>query len=292
MRQVVADQPPVVALWSSVRSRTTRSSKARVRLPIHTLSSPDLLIPPPPQLLSDPTENTQQLTHQLRALGLYAADTLGDGNCLFRALSDQLYGTPSYHSALRQDICDWIAAHKTRYEPFVEDERGFDVHLQCMRQQGSSTFFPPCAVQLTFCPRNLWRTSGTLCLCPLCTTRRESDTTRLGLRDRVVRRLGSLRDRRHFGPLFRRASFPCRQQRETSDETGQSPRRSGEDRTSSRGYVRPTTTDLRRVSDILRGPFSDPSIESWAQSKFLGTMIGNTSRRSVTSKVPTLGSPM
>lgn len=33
MRRVVADQPSVVALLSSVRSRTTRSSKARVRPP-------------------------------------------------------------------------------------------------------------------------------------------------------------------------------------------------------------------------------------------------------------------
>lgn len=76
------------------------------------------------------------LNEQLRALGLYAASTLGDGNCLFRALSDQLYGTDSYHAKLRQQVCDWIANHKPRYEPFVEDERGLDVHLQCMRQLG------------------------------------------------------------------------------------------------------------------------------------------------------------
>lgn len=139
MRRLVADKPFVVALLSSVRSRTTRSSKARVRPTIYALLSPDSLIPQPPQLLSNPTETTQQLTQQLRALGLYAADTLGDGNCLFRALSDQLYGTPSHHLRLRQEICDWITAHKSRYEPFVEDERGFDVHLKCMRQQGSST---------------------------------------------------------------------------------------------------------------------------------------------------------
>ncbi|KAI0790173.1 hypothetical protein BC629DRAFT_1512085 [Irpex lacteus] len=85
----------------------------------------------------DPAENTQLLTEQLRALGLYAASTLGDGNCLFRALSDQLYGTDTYHRKLRQEICDWIEGHKARYEPFVEDERGLAVHLQCMRQQGT-----------------------------------------------------------------------------------------------------------------------------------------------------------
>ncbi|KAJ7145669.1 hypothetical protein C8R44DRAFT_836825 [Mycena epipterygia] len=101
----------------SLRPRTTRSSKAR--------------------LLSDPLQNTALLTEQLRSLGLYAAPTLGDGNCLFRALSDQLYGSPSRHPQLRKDVCDWIARHKARYEPFVEDERGLDVHLRCMRENAT-----------------------------------------------------------------------------------------------------------------------------------------------------------
>ncbi|KAI0027132.1 hypothetical protein K488DRAFT_74786 [Vararia minispora EC-137] len=94
--------------------RTTRSSKGRL-------------------LTGDPAENAQQLEGQLRPLGLYAADTVGDGNCLFRALSDQLYGTEARHAQLRQDICAWIEQHKARYAPFVDDERGIDVHLRCMR---------------------------------------------------------------------------------------------------------------------------------------------------------------
>ncbi|KAG8215479.1 hypothetical protein J3R82DRAFT_9110 [Butyriboletus roseoflavus] len=87
--------------------------------------------------LADPEQNTQLLTEQLRSLGLYAAHTLGDGNCLFRALSDQLHGSPSYHLQLRKDICDWIENHSQRYEPFCEDERGLTAHLRCMREQGT-----------------------------------------------------------------------------------------------------------------------------------------------------------
>ncbi|TFK27237.1 hypothetical protein FA15DRAFT_666530 [Coprinopsis marcescibilis] len=100
------------------RTRTTRSSNPRL-------------------VLSDPNESSAQLTSQLRALGLYAANILGDGNCLFRALSDQLFGSPSKHAQLRQDICDFIVKHKSRYEPFVEDERGLDVHIRCMRENGT-----------------------------------------------------------------------------------------------------------------------------------------------------------
>ncbi|KAI0370999.1 cysteine proteinase [Pilatotrama ljubarskyi] len=88
-------------------------------------------------IVTNPEENSQMLDAQLRQLGLYAAHTIGDGNCLFRALSDQLYGTPSHHLKLRQDICDWIESHKERYAPFVEDERGLEHHLSCMRQQAT-----------------------------------------------------------------------------------------------------------------------------------------------------------
>lgn len=72
-------------------------------------------------------------------MGLYAAPTVGDGNCLFRALSDQLYGSDVFHVKLRKDVCDWIERHEERYEPFVEDERGLETHLGCMRQNGEHT---------------------------------------------------------------------------------------------------------------------------------------------------------
>ncbi|CAA7264042.1 unnamed protein product [Cyclocybe aegerita] len=96
-----------------MRSRNTRSSKGR--------------------LLTDPAFSTIQLNDQLSMLGLYAVNTLGDGNCLFRALSDQLHGSDSLHATLRREICNWIEEHKARYEPFVEDERGIDAHIRCMR---------------------------------------------------------------------------------------------------------------------------------------------------------------
>ncbi|VDB88492.1 unnamed protein product [Peniophora sp. CBMAI 1063] len=105
---------PVHKATGSARRATTRSSKSR--------------------LASDPAQNTADLSAQLRQLGLYAADTVGDGNCLFRALSDQIYGTEAHHGALRQAVCDWIDRHRARYEPFVEDERGIETHLRCMRQ--------------------------------------------------------------------------------------------------------------------------------------------------------------
>ncbi|KAG8714405.1 hypothetical protein FRC09_017668 [Ceratobasidium sp. 395] len=87
--------------------------------------------------LHDPVANTAELTAQLRSLGLYAAPTLGDGNCLFRALSDQIYGTPNEHLPLRIEICNFMAAHPERFEAFVDDDQGLDRHLSAMRSSGT-----------------------------------------------------------------------------------------------------------------------------------------------------------
>ena len=114
-------------------------------------------------IVTDPEENSQLLNAQLRELGLYAAHTVGDGNCLFRALSDQLYGTPTYHLRLRADICNWIELHKERYAPFVEDERGLDHHLSCMRQQGEYMRFPCIVSHIHMCCREFGPDSRLRC---------------------------------------------------------------------------------------------------------------------------------
>jgi OTU domain-containing protein 3 len=127
-----ADAAPFPAApQSSARARRAPGERsAHTLIPSH-LHPTDRVRPQATD--SDPTANTAQLTAQLRALGLYAAPTLGDGNCLFRALSDQLHGTPAHHAQLRSDVCAWIARHAGRYAPFCEDERGLAVHLECMR---------------------------------------------------------------------------------------------------------------------------------------------------------------
>jgi hypothetical protein len=43
---------------------------------------------------------------------------------VFRALSDQVYGSPDKHLQVRKQVCDWIEQHKERYEGFVEDVGG------------------------------------------------------------------------------------------------------------------------------------------------------------------------
>ncbi|GAA5869591.1 hypothetical protein JCM1840_004471 [Sporobolomyces johnsonii] len=93
-----------------------------------------------PKLIEDPELEEKVLNAQLREAGLYAANILGDGNCLFRALSDQLYGSPSMHLQLRSEICDYLVAHAEQYRVFIDEDGykgGFAGYVREMRQPGT-----------------------------------------------------------------------------------------------------------------------------------------------------------
>ncbi|KAF2265753.1 cysteine proteinase [Lojkania enalia] len=102
----------------------------------------------------------------LDANGLYAAPTRGDGNCLFNALSDQLYGHQNEHQALRDATIEHMRANSEFYRQYMtvtpvrrnpkrkvaslapavpldpafhsadELQRMFDLHLEKMGQPG------------------------------------------------------------------------------------------------------------------------------------------------------------
>ncbi|EST05889.1 Ovarian tumor, otubain [Kalmanozyma brasiliensis GHG001] len=86
--------------------------------------------------LDDPEQVERDLNAQLKRMGLYAANTTGDGNCLFRALSDQLYGHSSSHAQLRQETCDHLAARPEKFAGFVDD-KPFDQYVRLMRENGT-----------------------------------------------------------------------------------------------------------------------------------------------------------
>ncbi|GAA5878152.1 hypothetical protein JCM16303_002860 [Sporobolomyces ruberrimus] len=93
-----------------------------------------------PKLIQDPGQEEKVLTQQLRESGLYAANILGDGNCLFRALSDQLFGSPSQHFQLREEICKHLRDESERYRLFVDEDDykgGWTGYVREMNQPGT-----------------------------------------------------------------------------------------------------------------------------------------------------------
>ena len=91
-------------------------------------------------MIEDPSREEAILNSQLRESGLYASNILGDGNCLFRALSDQLFGTPSHHFQLRSEIVDYLELESEKFKVFVDEDDykgGWKGYLNEMRQLGT-----------------------------------------------------------------------------------------------------------------------------------------------------------
>ncbi|KAI8924579.1 hypothetical protein BC831DRAFT_389482, partial [Entophlyctis helioformis] len=81
-------------------------------------------------------DQSTQLESQLADLGLAIKDMTGDGNCLFRALSDQIHGSPARHGQVRSAVCDQIAANADLYAPFIDDG-SLASHVASMRRDGT-----------------------------------------------------------------------------------------------------------------------------------------------------------
>jgi len=82
-----------------------------------------------------------EMKYQLEEIGLALKEITGDGNCLFRALADQLYGDPdSYHRRLRNETVDFMRRNKSDFEPFFvvgEDGQSFERHLDLLDEDGT-----------------------------------------------------------------------------------------------------------------------------------------------------------
>ncbi|NXD28062.1 OTUD3 protein, partial [Spelaeornis formosus] len=74
---------------------------------------------------------------QLRALGLKLREVPGDGNCLFRALGDQLEGHSRNHLQHRQQTVEFMVRQRGDFEPFVEDDVPFDKHVANLAKPGT-----------------------------------------------------------------------------------------------------------------------------------------------------------
>jgi len=92
------------------------------------------------RLIKESEENgddTASLAHQLAPLGLQVREIPGDGNCLFRAVSDQLEGHARNHMDYRLRTTAYMESCRDDFEPFVEDDVPFDRHLANLRKSGT-----------------------------------------------------------------------------------------------------------------------------------------------------------
>ena len=82
-------------------------------------------------------DDFSSLNTQLGTLGLTLKQIPGDGNCLFRALGDQLHGNSNDHFLYRTKVVNYMKQNRQDFEPFVEDDLSFDSHLSSLAESGT-----------------------------------------------------------------------------------------------------------------------------------------------------------
>ncbi|KAL9046295.1 MAG: hypothetical protein Q9214_000834 [Letrouitia sp. 1 TL-2023] len=74
----------------------------------------------------------------LNAAGLYVVHTAGNGNCLFHALSDQIYGDQSKHEELRRAVIKYMTEHADYYKQFIDANPGGGIRRNPKRKNAGS----------------------------------------------------------------------------------------------------------------------------------------------------------
>jgi len=80
----------------------------------------------------DETKEEADFKAALKNKGLEMMLQAGDGNCLFRAVSLQIYGDPEVHMDVRKSCIDFMAKDREHFVHFIEDET-FDDYIKRKR---------------------------------------------------------------------------------------------------------------------------------------------------------------
>ncbi|KAJ9082173.1 hypothetical protein DSO57_1006910 [Entomophthora muscae] len=83
------------------------------------------------------TPHNPQVSERLAKHSMKRYAILGDGNCLFRALSHQLAGHENLHLQIREEICNYMEEHSAHFAPFSScNEEDFKLVVDDMRTPG------------------------------------------------------------------------------------------------------------------------------------------------------------
>ncbi|XP_044506517.1 OVARIAN TUMOR DOMAIN-containing deubiquitinating enzyme 9-like isoform X1 [Mangifera indica] len=84
--------------------------------------------------IDEATLDHQRLLERLLVYDLVECKVQGDGNCQFRALSDQIYRTPDHHEFVRQQVVNQLKSYPEMYEGYVP--MAYGDYLEKMSKSG------------------------------------------------------------------------------------------------------------------------------------------------------------
>jgi len=87
-----------------------------------------------PMSSASPNQDTPSGSNYSPGANFAVRQQEGDGNCLFRAFSDQVYGTPEHHALLRNRCATYISSERDYFEQFVAEP--FEDFVQRIQRPG------------------------------------------------------------------------------------------------------------------------------------------------------------
>ncbi|KAA8518736.1 hypothetical protein F0562_016490 [Nyssa sinensis] len=81
------------------------------------------------------TSDHQRLLDRLQLYDLVERKVQGDGNCQFRALSDQFYRSPEHHKFVRKQVVNQLKSNAKMYEGYVP--MAYGDYLKMMSKSGA-----------------------------------------------------------------------------------------------------------------------------------------------------------
>ena len=70
-------------------------------------------------------------------LHLFIKDVQGDGNCMFRAIADQIYANEDFHEIIREKCMDYLQIEREFFEQFIEGGKNeFENYIIMKRKNG------------------------------------------------------------------------------------------------------------------------------------------------------------
>lgn len=79
-------------------------------------------------------EIDEKFKKKLEELGYFIREVGGDGNCLFRSVSEQVEGNEHNFQEYREKCVNYMKENKDDFAPFIEDDEPFDKYIERMSQ--------------------------------------------------------------------------------------------------------------------------------------------------------------
>ena len=79
----------------------------------------------------------EKIKTNIEKLHFFIKKMEGDGNCMFRAVSDQVYGNEDFHNIIREKCMDYLLIEREFFSQFVEGgDKEFDNYIDMKRKFG------------------------------------------------------------------------------------------------------------------------------------------------------------